>query len=175
VSVTGGPGTARNLDDEHSIEIDGRRWRSTDPAIPDQFRTELVDELMSARRAVGATKRSQDAAAERRARARVHDAKVALGERGAPWWETPSVKDQQARITATVLALARHRAPDATICPSDVARTIGGTSWRALMGPVRDAVKVLVERGEVTVEQRGRAVPRGRAWKGPIRIRLCEE
>lgn len=152
--------------------IDGRRWRATDPAIPDRFRTELVDELMSARRAVGTAKRAHDAAAEGRARARVQDAKVALGERGTPWWETPSPEDQRARITATVLALARHRAPDATICPSDVARAIGGAGWRTLMDAVREVVTALVARDEVVVEQRGRTVPRGRAWKGPIRIRL---
>jgi hypothetical protein len=172
------PGTDRVLDDEHWIVIDGRRWRATDPNIPDRFRTELVDELMAARRAVGAATRAADSDphagpdAERRARTRVQDAKVALGERGAPWWETPDEHARRERIEATTLALARHRAPDGTICPSDVARAIGGTGWRALMEPVRDVVRTLVERDAVTVEQRGRAVPKGRAWKGPIRIRL---
>jgi hypothetical protein len=170
--ASGRAGIERSLDDEHTIEIDGRRWRATDPAIPDRFRAELVDELMSARRAVGAAKRAQDASAERDARARVQDAKVALGERGAPWWETPSAADQRARISAATLALARHRAPDATICPSDVARTVGGTSWRRLMDPVREVVRALVAADDVVVEQRGRAVPKGRTWKGPIRIRL---
>jgi hypothetical protein len=42
---------------------------------------------MSARRAVGDAKRMGDANAERTARDRVHAAKVALGERGKPWWE----------------------------------------------------------------------------------------
>jgi hypothetical protein len=159
------------LEDERWIVVDGRRWRTTDPAIPDRFRTELVDELMAARRAVGAARRAEDATAERDARTRVHDAKVALGERGAPWWETPSPDDQRTRIRATVLALSRHRAPDATICPSDVARAIGGTRWRALMEPVREVVRTLVDQDEVVVQQRGRTVPKGRAWKGPIRIR----
>ena len=36
--------------------------------------------------AVGAAKRADDAVAERAARDRVHDAKVALGERGVEWW-----------------------------------------------------------------------------------------
>jgi hypothetical protein len=152
--------------------VDGRRWRASDPAIPDRFRAELVDELMTARRAVGVAKRAQDTTAERTARARVQDAKVALGERGAPWWETPSAADQRTRITATVLALARHRAPDSTNCPSDVAGAIGGTSWRALMDPVREVVTTLVGRDEVVVEQRGRVLPKGRTSKGPIRIRI---
>jgi hypothetical protein len=73
--------------DGRYVIIDGRRWRATDPSIPEARRKELVAELMSARRAVGAAMRSGDKAAERTARDRVHDAKVALGERGKPWWE----------------------------------------------------------------------------------------
>ena len=42
---------------------------------------------MDARRAVGAAKRAGDAAAEKAARARVHEAKLALGERGPVWWD----------------------------------------------------------------------------------------
>lgn len=76
----------RTPDGRHVI-IDGRKWRATDPSIPEERRKELVGELMSARRAVGAAKRSGDSAAERAARDRVHAAKVALGERGEPWWE----------------------------------------------------------------------------------------
>ena len=73
--------------DGHHVIIDGRKWRATDPSIPEERRKELVAELMSARRAVGAAKRSADREAERAARKRVHAAKVALGERGEPWWE----------------------------------------------------------------------------------------
>ena len=42
---------------------------------------------MDARRAVGTAKRADDAEAEKAARARVHAAKVALGERGPTWWD----------------------------------------------------------------------------------------
>lgn len=73
--------------DGRYVIIDGRRWRATDPSIPEERRQELVGELMSARRAVGAAKRAGDEEAERAARDRVHAAKVALGERGPPWWE----------------------------------------------------------------------------------------
>ena len=65
--------------------IEGRRWRATDPSLPQERRKELVRELMSARSAVGWAKRRQDPAAERAARDRVHAAKVALGERGPRW------------------------------------------------------------------------------------------
>ncbi len=73
--------------DGRYVVIDGRRWRASDPRLPEERRQELVDELMGARRAVGAAKRAGDADAEAAARARVHAAKVALGERGTPWWE----------------------------------------------------------------------------------------
>ena len=78
----------RRTPDGHYVVIDGRRWRATDPSIPEERRRELVAELMSARRAVGAAKRAGDQEAERTARARVHAAKVALGERGPKWWES---------------------------------------------------------------------------------------
>jgi len=69
--------------DGRHVIIKGRRWRATDPSIPEQRRRELVSELMSARCAVGHAKRMGDA--ERKARARVQAAKVALGERGPRW------------------------------------------------------------------------------------------
>ena len=73
--------------DGRYVIIDGRRWRATDPSLPEERRQELVNELMKARRDVGAAKRAGDAEAEAEARARVHAAKVALGERGPKWWE----------------------------------------------------------------------------------------
>lgn len=65
----------------------GRLWRCSNPDLPDDERQRLVRKLMDARRAVSAAKKSDDPDAEREARARVHSAKVALGERGPTWWE----------------------------------------------------------------------------------------
>ena len=73
--------------DGRYVIIDGRRWRASDPSLPEERRQKLVGELMAARRAVGAAKRAGDAEAERAARDSVHAAKVALGERGPKWWE----------------------------------------------------------------------------------------
>jgi hypothetical protein len=47
-------------EDERYIVIDGRRWRRSDPALPEERRQELVSELMSARSAVGWAKRKGD-------------------------------------------------------------------------------------------------------------------
>lgn len=85
--------------DGRYVIVDGRRWRASDPAIPAEVAAELRRELMSARRAVGAALRSGDVEAERLARARVHRWKVALGERGTPWWEQTDA-ERRARWTA---------------------------------------------------------------------------
>ncbi|MFD3701071.1 hypothetical protein ACFWUZ_33930 [Streptomyces sp. NPDC058646] len=84
--MTRNPPPARTPDG-HYVLIDGRRWRATDPDLPDEVSARLRSHLMSARRAVAAALRSHDEQAEREARRRVHTAKVALGERGTPWWE----------------------------------------------------------------------------------------
>ncbi len=73
--------------DGHYVVIEGRRWRATNPNLTEDVRQQLVNELMDARRAVGAALRAKDAAAEKAARARVNQAKVGLGERGPKWWE----------------------------------------------------------------------------------------
>ncbi|MFD5871306.1 hypothetical protein [Streptomyces sp. NPDC060322] len=73
--------------DGRYLVVGGRRWRATDPEIPEDVAARLRRHLMAARRAVAASHRNEDPAAERVARSRVQTAKVALGERGTPWWE----------------------------------------------------------------------------------------
>lgn len=73
--------------DGRYVVVDGRRWRASDPLLPEDVAAELRRQLMSARRAVGAALRAGDPMGERAARDRVQRAKVALGERGTPWWE----------------------------------------------------------------------------------------
>ncbi|WP_325065206.1 hypothetical protein [Qipengyuania aquimaris] len=65
----------------------GRLWRASNPHLRESERARLVAQLMDARRAVGAALRDKDAVAERAARKQVHEAKVALGERGPVWWD----------------------------------------------------------------------------------------
>ncbi|MGW6202952.1 hypothetical protein ACWF9B_04795 [Streptomyces sp. NPDC055089] len=73
--------------DGRYVVINHRRWRATDPEIPEDCASRLRHHLMAARRGVAAARRAADAKAETRARTRVNTAKVALGERGDPWWE----------------------------------------------------------------------------------------
>jgi len=59
----------------------------SDPALPEKRRHVLTSKLMAARREVAAAQRAKDAARLAAARAAVHEAKVALGERGPVWWK----------------------------------------------------------------------------------------
>ncbi len=86
-------------DDGHYVVIKGRRWRATDPDIPDERRAELTRILMAWRREV---RRAKGTPGESAARAGVQAAKVALGERGSPpWWEQ-SDDERRARWQAQV-------------------------------------------------------------------------
>ncbi|HEX8561165.1 MAG TPA: hypothetical protein VF668_23935 [Pyrinomonadaceae bacterium] len=77
----------RKTEDGRHVVIGGRRWRASNPSLPEDVRQRLVNELMDARRAVGRALREGDRDAEAGARRRVHAAKLALGERGPKWWE----------------------------------------------------------------------------------------
>lgn len=81
--------------------VRGRLWRCADPALAPDVRQELTRALMQARSRVGHAKRAGDAEAERQARAKVHAAKVALGERGPAWWDdgAPDYNRHMARNT----------------------------------------------------------------------------
>ncbi|MDD7941892.1 hypothetical protein PHK61_26105 [Actinomycetospora lutea] len=87
-----------HTDDGRWIVVDGRRWRATDPLIPEDDAAVLRRWLMAARRDVGTATKAGDEDAEAAARSRVHAAKTALGERGTAWWEQ-SDDDRRARWT----------------------------------------------------------------------------
>ncbi|MEO5654003.1 MAG: DUF3253 domain-containing protein [Marmoricola sp.] len=85
----------------------------------------------------------------------------------------PSASD--AELERTILTLLDERAPTATICPSEAARSVAGpdadeSAWRGLMEPARQAAQRLVAAGEVEITQGG-AVVDASTVRGPIRIR----
>lgn len=88
--------------DAHWFVVGGRRWRRTDPELPDDVVAALQSHLGSARATVGAASRRGDAEAVAAARRRVGIAKHGLGERGPRWWEEPI----QARLERARTALA---------------------------------------------------------------------
>ena len=69
-----------------------------------------------------------------------------------------------------ILQLLNARARDASICPSEAARAVGGESWQSLMEPARKAARRLVAQEKAQITQGGKVVYPSRA-KGPIRIR----
>lgn len=153
------PDEAERTEDGRYIVVNGRRWRASDPSIPESLRSELVSALMTGRRSVRTHK---DAA-----RMMVQDAKVALGERGDPWWE-PTEEGRARRIAATIRTFARARG-EKSFCPSDVARVVGGEHWRDLMEIVQGIAVELRDRGILRIQQKGVDVE-GRDFRGPIRL-----
>jgi len=156
--------------DGHHIIVNGRKWRATNPQIPAKLRTELIGELMAGRRAVKAAKGHDTATTI--ARTRVHNAKIALGERGQPWWEEPSEEGLAQRVEATILALLSARGPEKTICPSDVARIVASPSWRASLPQVRAIAEDLTRGGVIVITQRGELIEHGETVKGPVRYAM---
>lgn len=152
-------GGAQRTEDGRYIVVNGRRWRASDPSIPASLAQELVNELMAARRLVRSDPET--------ARPRVHAAKVALGERGYQWWDTPSEAELRERIAAAISALLAHRDVK-TICPSNAARVVGGNDWRERMDIVREVAWSMEADGEVAITQKGERV--SRSARGPIRI-----
>ena len=87
--------------DGRYIIVDGVLWRASNPALGEAERAKLVADLVTACRDVGTAKRADDAEAERDARARVHAAKVALGERGPVWWTDGAPDYNRRRVENT--------------------------------------------------------------------------
>jgi hypothetical protein len=66
-----------------------------------------------------------------------------------------------ARIADTMLALVAERGAGKTICPSEVARAIGGDhpdGWSPLMKPVRKVAVALAHEGRIAIKRKGRTV-----------------
>lgn len=90
-------------EDDRWLVIDGRRWRRTDPSLPDDVVESLESHLGRARSAVKKAKDADDETAIRAARDRVQLAKTGLGERGPYWWEV----DEANRLAQAHDALAQ--------------------------------------------------------------------
>ncbi len=81
------------MSSDRYVVIKGRRWRATDPAIPQERAAELRKCLMAwRRRAVGNPGSTHE---------QVQIVKEALGERGIPWWEM-TMDERRARWERTL-------------------------------------------------------------------------
>nr|WP_208108734.1 hypothetical protein [Lysobacter terrigena] len=87
--------------DGRYIVVRGRLWRRADPSLTRDERERLTQALMRARRDIRDALMAGDGAAEKRARKRVHEAKIAQGERGRVWWKdgSPDLNRRMARNT----------------------------------------------------------------------------
>lgn len=99
--------------------VKGRLWRCTNPNLNKETRQQHVNQLMNARRQVKEAKKLKDQAALEAARSRVHQAKVALGERGPVWWDdgTPDFNQYLAKNTPYAdwyATLTEGSSPDAS-------------------------------------------------------------
>ncbi len=92
-------------DDERWLVLDGRRWRRTDPTLPQELVAQLRSHLGRGRSAVRVAKRTGDEEALSAARRRVGIAKHGLGERGPRWWESDEA-DRLERARAALRDLA---------------------------------------------------------------------
>lgn len=74
-------------------------------------------------------------------------------------------------ITQTILTMAAKRAPDKTICPSEIARELFPNDWRKHMEEVRAEAIRLQGAGKVQITQKGKPVDTHEI-KGPVRIKF---
>ncbi len=84
--------------------VRGTLWRCSNPSLPEDTRQGLVNQLMTARRAVKAAKASGDPRQLQAARTQVQKAKVGLGERGPVWWDDGAADLNQHKVSDTPYA-----------------------------------------------------------------------
>jgi hypothetical protein len=75
------------------------------------------------------------------------------------------------RLRSSMRALAEHRGPGSSTCPSDAARSVGGENWRDLLPDALQVARELAESGAVEITQRGNVLEPNSNWRGPIRVR----
>jgi hypothetical protein len=61
-------------------------------------------------------------------------------------------------INAAINTLLASRQKGASLCPSEVARHIGGADWRVIMPAVHAHVKAQARRGHLRITQKGESV-----------------
>jgi hypothetical protein len=89
------------------------------------------------------------------------DARIALGDGPI-----------RQRLKSSMRALAEHRGPDGSTCPSDAARAVA-ENWRDLMPEAREVARELANDGHVHITQRGEVLDPNGDWRGPIRVRAA--
>lgn len=81
-------------------------------------------------------------------------------------------------IARRLVEMARERGLEKSVCPSEVARDLGGSDekvWRLLMPAIRREAVRLAEGGRLTLLRKGRPIEDIHMFKGIYRIRIRPE
>ncbi|MCQ8897618.1 DUF3253 domain-containing protein [Limnobacter humi] len=78
----------------------------------------------------------------------------------------------QTDLPEAILSVLAQRRAGGSICPSEVARQVGGANWRNWMEPVRQAARKLAQDGRLRVTQKDATLSPTEPWQGAIRFRL---
>ena len=84
-------------------------------------------------------------------------------------------RPDDAAIAETLLRLVEERGPGRSVCPSEVARALGGPhpeGWSPLMQPVRREAVRLMKQGRIAILRKGRVVPDPDDFRGVSRLAL---
>ncbi len=82
----------------------------------------------------------------------------------------------ESAIEAMILQLVAARGADKTVCPSEVARHLGGSNpddWSPLMQPVRRVAVRLVKEGRIAILRKGKPVADPDDFRGIYRLGLA--
>ena len=78
-------------------------------------------------------------------------------------------------IAETILRLLEQRGPGKTVCPSEVARDIGGSQpevWSPMMQPVRRIAVRMTKAGQIAILRKGKPVEDVDDFRGIYRLAL---
>ena len=79
------------------------------------------------------------------------------------------------RIETTLLLMLGERGAGKTVCPSEVARALGGSQpdeWRLLMAPIRRIAVRLTTEGKIAILRKGQPVADPTDFRGIYRLGL---
>ena len=108
-----------------------------------------------------------------------HEAKLSktMSTKVMPVKAMPGDSVDVSALEASMLALIAERGPDKTICPSDVARAVGGNhpdQWGPLMQPIRKVAVRLAGDGRLVIYRKGKPADPAN-FKGVYRLGLPRE
>jgi len=78
-------------------------------------------------------------------------------------------------LELTLMRLVTERGADKTVCPSEVARALGGPhpdGWGPLMQPVRRQAVRLMKQGRIAILRKGKVVDDPDDFRGVYRLSL---